>query len=177
MKAIGRFLLSIIIGTWIIVAIFVTVCLLSYNEYRVPVFGKTTLLIIDSDELEPTVNEGDLLFVKRNSDSKINKGDVVFYYNSAMNSNTLVYHDKVEEKEEISKSETTYTLHDRKVSGEDIIGKLDGAKIYPKAGSLLGIFTSKWGFMFLVIFPTLFAIIYEIIMIFEARRSLKNSEE
>ena len=41
------------------------------------------------------------------------------------------------------------------------------------AGTFLGIFTSRWGFMFLVIFPTLFAIIYEIMMIIDARRDMK----
>ena len=177
MKAIGKFLLSIVVGTWIIVAIFVTVCLLSYNEYKVTTFGKNTLLIMDSDEMEPTFLEGDLVIVKRNADNKINVGDTIFYYNSALTTKQLVFYDKVEEKQEVTKTETSYTLNGKKVSGEDVIGKVDGAKVMHKAGMILGILTSKWGFMFLVIFPTLFAIIYEIIMIFDARRNLKNSEE
>ena len=58
-------------------AIFVTVCLLSYNEFKVTTFGKTSLLIVDSDEMEPEFLEGDLLVLKRNSDNKINVGDRV----------------------------------------------------------------------------------------------------
>ena len=85
MKRIGSFLLDIVIGVWLIVAIFVTICLLSYNDFMVTTFGKTSLVIIDSDEMEPDFLEGDLLIIKRNSDSKINVGDKVFYYNSAMN--------------------------------------------------------------------------------------------
>ena len=69
MKKIGEFILDIVIGIWLIAAIFVTICLLSYNEFKVSTFGKTSLLIIDSDEMEPDYLEGDLLLVKRNSDN------------------------------------------------------------------------------------------------------------
>ena len=72
MKKIGSFIWNIIVIAWLIVAIFVTVCLLSYNDYRVIKFGNSSLLIMDSDELEPDFHEGDLLIVKRNSDKMIN---------------------------------------------------------------------------------------------------------
>lgn len=173
MKKIGNFLLEILIGTWLIVAIFVTICLLSYNDFRVSTFGDTSLLIIDSDAMEPDFVEGDLLIVKRNSDNKINIGDKVFYYNSAMDSNVWIYYDTVQDKVPLTRDETTFTIDNVKVSGQYIIGKADGAKVMHKAGTFLEIFTSRWGFMFLVIFPTLFAIIYEIMMIIDARREMK----
>ena len=176
MKTIGKVLFDIIVGVWLVCAIFVTICLLSYNEFKVTTFGKTSLLIIDSDELEPNFLEGDLLIIKRGSDNKINVGDNVFYYNSAMNSNVLVYNGNVQGKEAISKDETTFTINNQSVSGEYVIGKTNGSKVMHKAGTILKVFTSKWGFMFLVIFPTLFAIIYEIMMVIEASRGLKNNE-
>ena len=165
MKKIGKVLLEILIGCWFLVAVFVTVCLLSYNSFSVTTLGKNTLLIIDSDEMEPNYLEGDLVIVKRNSDSKINVGDEVFYYNAAKNSSVLVLYNTVQSKEEVTKSETTFTLDGEKVSGQYIIGKAETAKVYHKLGTILGIITSQWGFMFLIIFPTLFAIIYEIMMI------------
>lgn len=173
MRKIGSLILDILIGAWLILAIFVTICLLSYNEFKVTSFGKNTLLIIDSDAMEPDFIEGDLLIVKRNSDNKINIGDKVFYYNSAMNSNVWIYLDTVQDKVPVTRDETTFVLNDTSVSGEYIIGKAESAKVYHKYGTYLGIFTSRWGFMFLVIFPTLFAIIYEIMMIVEARHELK----
>lgn len=174
MKTIGRILFDIIVCAWLVVAIFVTVCLLSYNEFKVTTFGKNSLLIIDSDGLEPEFYEGDLLVVKRNSDNKINIGDRVFYYNSAKDSNVLIYQDVIEGKQEIDKNETTYTIDGKKVSGQYVIGKFDSAKVYRKVGKYLSILTSKWGFMFLVIFPTLFAIVYEVMMIIEAARTGKS---
>ena len=177
LKSIGKIILDIIIGIWLVVAIFVTVCLLSYNEFRVTTFGKNTLLIIDDDSMEPEFKEGDLVIVKRNSDNKINVGDKVFYYNSAMDSNVWIYLKTIEEKSEVTKDETTYVFEDEKVSGQYIIGKAEGAKVMHKYGTLLKICTSRWGFMFLVIFPTLFAVIYEIMMIVDARREIKMEQK
>ena len=165
MKKVGKILLEIVIGCWFLVAIFVTVCLLSYNSFNVTTLGKSSLLIIDSDELEPEYMEGDLVIVKRNSDSKINVGDPVFYYNAAKNSSVLVLYNTVQVKEPVTKTETKFTIDGEKVSGQYVIGKAETAKVYHKLGTILSIFTSQWGFMFLIIFPTLFAIIYEIMMI------------
>lgn len=177
MKEIGNYLLDLLIGAWLVVAIFVTVCLLSYNEFKVTSFGKNSLLIIDDDSMEPEFTEGDLLIVKRNSDNNINVGDRIFYYNSTMTSNVFVYLDAVMEKIPVTRDETTFVLNDQKVSGEYIIGKANDAKIIHKLGTFLGILTSRWGFMFLVIFPTLFAIIYEIVIIFETSHEIKLAEK
>ena len=174
MKGIGRILLNCLITVWLIVAIFVTICLLSYNEFKVTTFGSTSLFIIDSDELEPDYLEGDLLIVKRNSDAKINEGDRVFYFNSDMDSNVLVLNGTVESKEALNKNETTYIINGNKVSGTYVAGKIEGSKSYHTLGKILGVLTSKWGFMFLIIFPTLFVIIYEILMIVEARHEIKK---
>ena len=94
-----------------------------------------------------------------------------------MNSNVLIYLDTVESKQPIDKNETTFTLDGENVSGEYVIGKTDTVKAIHKVGTYLGIFTSRWGYMFLVIFPTLFAIIYEIMMIIEARHEMKLEEK
>ena len=174
MNKIGKVLLNVIIGIWLIVALFTTVCLLSYNEFKVTTFGRNTLLIIDSDELEPEIMEGDLLVVKRNSDAKIDIGDKVFYYNSAKNTKVMVYNGFVQDKQEIDRKETTYTIDGEKVSGEYVIGRVESSKAYHKFGTILNIFTSKWGFMFMVILPTLFAIIYEIMMIFDVAQKSKE---
>lgn len=177
MNKIGKVLLNVIIGIWLIVALFTTVCLLSYNEFKVTTFGRNTLLIIDSDELEPDIMEGDLLVVKRNSDAKIDIGDKVFYYNSAKNTKVMVYNGFVQDKQDIDRKETTYTIDGEKVSGEYVIGRVESSKAYHKFGTILNIFTSKWGFMFMVILPTLFAIIYEIIMIFDVAQKSKEDKK
>ena len=176
MAKVGKVIRNILIIIWFVIAVFVTACLLSYNEFKVSTFGKTSLVIIDNDEMEPDYFEGDLLLIKRVSDSKINVGDKIFYYNTSKDSDTTIYTDEVKEKNTVTKSETTYTLNEGKVSGDYVLGTKNDVKVYSKLGSILGVFTSKWGYMFLVIFPTLFATIYEIIMIVDLAKS-KDKEE
>ena len=102
-------------------------------------------------------------------------GDKVFYYNAAKNSSVLVLYNTVESKEAVTKTETTFVMDGEKVSGQYMIGKAETAKVYHKLGAILAILTSQWGFMFLIIFPTLFAIIYEIMMIVALSKT-KNDE-
>ena len=59
MKKIGNVLKGIVISVWLVMAIFVTICLLSYNDFKVSTFGKYSLIIMDSDEMEPEYLEGD----------------------------------------------------------------------------------------------------------------------
>lgn len=174
MNKIITILKTTLILVWLVIAIFVTVCLLSYNDFKVSTFGKYSLIIMDSDEYEPEYMEGDLLVVKRNSDAKINVGDTVFYYNTSKDSDVTVYTDQVQAKNEITRSETTYTLNDTKVSGDYVIGTKQSTKKYHKLGAILNVLKSKWGYMFFVIFPTLFATIYELILIIEMSRSNKK---
>ena len=58
-----------------------------------------------------------------------------------------------------------------------MIGPANGAIVYHKWGLVLSIFESRWGFMFLVIFPTLFAIVYEIYSIIEEAKEIKEDEK
>ena len=177
MEFIKKMLIDVVIGIWFVLAFFATMCLLSFNDFGVAVFGKNTLLIMDSDELEPEYLEGDLLVVKRNSDSKINIGDKVFYYNSAMNTTTLVYQGVIEDKSEIIKTEYTYKIDGESVSSEYIIGTTNSTKAYHKLGTFLSVITSQWGFMFFVLLPMLFAIIYEIMMIVDTNKKNKEVSE
>lgn len=177
MKKVAKVIGYILFSIWLVIALFTTACLLSYNDFKVTTFGKTSLIIIDDDELEPDFKEGDLLVVKRNSDAKINIGDKVFYYNTSKDSDTTIFTDVVQEKEEVNKSETTFVLNGAKVSGDYVIGTFNNAKSYHGFGTILGVLTSKWGFMFLVIFPTLFGTIYEIVRIIEYVKSNKEEKD
>jgi len=165
MKSVLNVLKNIGIGIWVVIAIFVTVCLLSYNEFNVAKIGDNTLLIIDNDELEPDFMEGDLAIVKRNSDRKIEIGDKVFYYNGNKANEFLINIGEVSDKEFVTNTETSFRINDQVISGQYVIGELDDTKVVNNMGTVLSVFTSRWGFMFLIILPTLFALVYEIVYI------------
>ena len=53
MKKICSFVKNLIIFIYILLIIFVTICLLSYNDYKITVLGDQTLIPIIDENLEP----------------------------------------------------------------------------------------------------------------------------
>ena len=76
MKKIG----SIIIILYVIIAIFVTICLLTFNHYKVSQFGDKTLVIIDEDDETLKYKSGDLVIVGLSGYENAEAGDTVFFY-------------------------------------------------------------------------------------------------
>ena len=75
-----RVLGSILFVIYSIIAITVTVLLLSYNDYNCSEIGGYTVYIVKDDMLEPEYKEGSILIVKHSSDRNIKIGDEVFLY-------------------------------------------------------------------------------------------------
>ena len=73
MKVVGKILLGIIGSIDLVIVIFLTACLLNYNDYNVTEFSRDTLIIIGKDAIEKLksagVPEGKILFL-RNKDLK-----------------------------------------------------------------------------------------------------------
>lgn len=167
---------NIIFVVYILIAIFVTICLLSYNNFKVTEFGKKSLVIIDDDQLEPEFKKGDLVIVDRGS--RILTGRKAFFY-GAGDRGIEIKLGTVQSTEKVTSSETTYTFEgDKTVSGEYVLGSVDSASIIPKVGGVLGILESKWGFLFIIVFPALIAFINQIVKIFtEVRSGSKDEKE
>jgi len=166
-----KFIRNVIITLYVIIAIFVTICLLSYNQHKVTVLGSYALVIIDNNELEPEYNKGDLAIVDGSKSIEI--GDMVFIYNTRAKDFEVAYV-KVEDKEKVTEKETTYTLEgNQKISSEYVIGSSKNTTSVANAGTVLGILESKWGFLILVVFPALMAFLYQFIEVFAAVRMSK----
>ena len=156
-----RTLGNLVIIAYVIVAIAVTLCLLNYNEYSVTEFGNNTLIIINDDSLEPDYLEGDLVIAQKGNLDKVQVGDKIFFYKDR--------DIKLGEVRKISKYEgvsTTFILDGNyQLIEDDVIGSEDETKIYHKAGKVLSILQSKWGFLFLIIFPSVLAFLHEIFQV------------
>lgn len=164
---------EILAFAYIIIAVFVTVCLLSYNDFKVTEFGESSLIIIDNNELEPRFNRGDLVIA--NGDDKISVGDEIFFYNVYFNKEIEVSYGKVTNEEKLNSKEKTYTIEgEHQLSSEYVIGPLNSCTVIPNVGTILGILESKWGFLFLIVFPSLLAFIYEIGVVVS---DIKNNKE
>ena len=67
----------IFIILYVLIAVFITLCLLMYNEYNVTEFGNKVLVMVKSDSTGE-FSKGDLIIVTKNKD--YDKDDSVFYY-------------------------------------------------------------------------------------------------
>src|SRR5574344_438579 len=175
MKEILNFIKWFLVGVWFIIAVFTTVCLISYNEYKVSVLGNNSLVIIDNNDLKPTFQENDLVIVKKDSQKSYNVGDYIFFYNGIKSNNNSVNYGAITDIQVEDNAEYGFYIGDTKINYSDVIGKVDGSLVYHNIGLFLSIFESQWGFMFLVILPTLFALVYEIYsIVIEVRKNTKK---
>lgn len=155
-----KVLLNIIFVIYVVIAIFVTVCLLSYNQFKVTEFGDYSIIIVDSNDLEPDFNKGDLLILNKDDEPEV--GQKAFFY-TTYERQAIIKEGEIEAKEPLTSTETTYTVSGgNKLSSEYIIGASETATKISGLGTVLGILESKWGFLFLIVLPALLAFFYQI---------------
>ena len=172
LKSIGYIFLTI----YIVIAIFLTVCLLNYNDYSVTELMGNSFILVRDEELMPDFKKGDLVIVKKNNNDDILVGDKIFFY-EAYNKKMTINLGNVVSKEKVNRHETTFVLSgDYALSSEKVIGKSSTAKVYPNLGYVLAFLESKFGFLFVIIFPILIIFIYEMFIFIKEFKS-KDDED
>ena len=179
MKRILDFIKNLFIFAYILVILFITVCLLAYNDYKLTVFGDKTLVPVIDDDLEPSYTVGDLLIIKRNKIEDVKVGDVIFFYRTRSGETTINFA-PVTDLEELTATETTITVEgDFRLSSTNFIGKTESASVIPNVGRILHTLESKWGFLFLGVFPSFLVFIYtlySVVLEFYDVRANKNKK-
>ena len=171
-----KVLFNILIFVWAVIAIATTVSLLSMNKYRITEFGNYSFIAVDSNNLKPDYDKGTLIVAKKTTED-IKTDDDIFYYDSGTNA-AIVNLGKVTEVTKVNETETTFTMQNGQgLSSEYVIGSAKEVKIVKNIGTIITILQSKWGFMFIVIFPSIFLVIYEVYnIIVEIRKDGKKEE-
>lgn len=163
-------LTNIVVILYIIVAIIVTVCLLNYNEYKVTEFGDKTLIIINDETLEPDYSKGSLVIADKSTLKDTKEGDKIFFY-----SDNSIKLGEVRQVNQYSGMSSTFVLDGNyQVVGDDVIGNSNSVKVYGVLGTILGIIESKWGFLFLIIFPAVLAFLHEVLQVVMELKSKEN---
>lgn len=180
MKKFMKILLSIVIVIYAIVAMFLTACLLNYNDYKITVFGDKSLIIVNDDTLKDKYKKGSLLVVDKNGE-EIKKGDEIIFYNT-YNNQVNISIAEVTAKEKITDTETTYTIKgDYDISSEYLIGSTKNVKAYGVIGAILGLLESRVGFLIFIILPITIAFLYEIYVLIseikQAKKEVKKEEK
>ena len=156
-KSILKVLLIVFLVLYLGLEIFVTACLLNFNDQRITVFGKKSLIIVD-DDFSKDYKKGDLLVVTKDDGSKVRTGDYIFFYNPGDN-----YVINYAEVSNVMRTNEYYTFvvgNDYNVYYDYFVGK--SVKNYSGIGKILKVLESKFGFLTLIILPTMVAIVFEI---------------
>ena len=172
MKKLKHMLITI----YLILAILLTLTLLAYNDFKITEVGPYSFLIMKDNELAPEFNEGDLLIVNKNDE--VITGKKAFIYDTS-NEKVEVKLATIEKAERVNEKEVTYTLEgERKISSQYVLGPANTTEVIPILGKMLGLLQSKWGFLFLIVFPALILVINQIGVVFnniiETLKEAKN---
>ena len=160
LKAIGKILFTVFLILYLGVEIIVTACLVNFNDQRITEFGDQSWVIVDEDLGD--YKKGDLVIVTRGEGSEVEKGDKIFFYDPATDY-TVNY---AEVLDCYPSGDNSYTFElggDYNVYYEYYIGK--NVKSYKGVGTILSVLESKWGFLLLIILPTMIAIVFEFYLI------------
>jgi hypothetical protein len=160
LKSFGKIMLTVFIIVYALIAVFATLCLLQFNDKRVTVFGNKSLLIL-KENLDEDYQKGDLLVVTKGNGSEVGAGDKIFFYNSGQN--YMVNYSTVVNAYDVNGDYVFQVDAQYNVYMDYYIGKK--VQSFKGMGTLLGFIESKWGFLLLVVLPTLVAVIYEIYVI------------
>lgn len=162
-----------LVGIYFIISILVTTCLLTYNDYRVSVFGNTSLVIVDDDTDIGGYDKGTLLFIKKDID-KVDKEQEIIYYNT-YDGNSEISVSKINDIEKVTDNEYTFVLENGNyLSSEFFIGAMDQIDSYAIIGGILAFFESRWGYLFFIILPILIFFIVEVMALIQELKPKKK---
>lgn len=181
MKKVGRFIANTLIVVYAIIAIVVTILLLSYNDYQISVIGGYTFIIMEDDELEEDgYPEGALVLVKETKAKNIKEGDHIFLYRNISTSQFEIKYAQVMLKDTSGGEYATQYILDGNaiVDHEDVIGTTKDMKVIPHLGTILSILQSRYGYLFLIVVVSFIAFLYEIYeLIMEIKYGEREEDE
>ena len=157
LKKIKKVLLVTLGIVYFTFALFMTILLLNFNDYRVTVFGETSLVILKDKVSHEEYQKGDLVLVEEAAPENLQKGEEVFVYKV----------DKMSKTADINIGKVGEVMDDyitlengETYSIKYLIGR--PTKVYNDIGGVLGIIESQWGFLFIVLVPCFLIFIYEL---------------
>lgn len=165
---------SVLFVIYAIIAITVTVLLLSYNEYNNSQLGGYTVYIVKDDSLEPQYKQGSILLIKSTSDKNVQIGDELFLYKVLNSQEYYLVADTLNEKNQQG-SHIVYTVGENQNYASDyFVGKTSDTVVIEGWGYILGLLESRWGYLFCVVIVSLLLFLQEV---FELIMEIKYNKE
>lgn len=172
-----RVLGGILLVVYSIIAITVTVLLLSFNDYNISEIGGYTVYIVQDDALEPEYKQGSILLIKSTNDKNVQPGDEMFLYKVINTQEFEVVNRTLEAKTQQGRH-TIYLVEDEESYASDyFIGKASDTIVIEGWGYLLSLLESKWGYLFCVVVVSLLLFLQEVFeLVMEIRYGGKNKD-
>ena len=157
-KALG----SILFVLYAIIAITVTVLLLSYNEYNNSQLGGYTVYIVKDDSLEPKYKQGSILLIKSTTDKNVQSGDELFLYRVMNSQEYDVVTRNVTEKLQQGRHIVYKVGENESYASDYLIGRADDTIVIEGWGYILSLLESRWGYLFCVVIVSLLLFLQEV---------------
>ena len=139
---------TILFVVYAIIAITVTVLLLSYNEYNNSQLGGYTVYIVKDDSLEPQYKQGSILLIKSTTDKNVQVGDDLFLYRVLNSKEYEVVYKTLTEKAQQGRHVVYKIGEDESYASDYFIGKGSDTIVINGWGYVLGLLESRWGYLF-----------------------------
>lgn len=136
---------------YILVAAYVTVNMLAYNQYHLTEWGGRVFINLKDDM--GSYHKGDMLILKNRNEYKA--GDNLFYC-TLKEEKCVVSYGKIETMM------GGIIINKETVSNKFVIGVDNQVKVVPFLGGILNVLESRWGYLFFVVLPILVAFVYEL---------------
>lgn len=157
-KALGNILFVL----YAIIAITVTVLLLSYNDYNNSELGGYTVYIVKDDSLEPKYKQGSILLIKSTNDKNVQSGDEILLY-KVINSQEYEVVDRTLEEKSQQGNHIVYIVENEESYANDyFIGKTSDTVVIEGWGYVLNMLESRWGYLFCVVIVSLLLFLQEV---------------
>lgn len=165
---------GILLVVYSIIAITVTVLLLSYNEYNCSEIGGYTVYIVKDDSLEPEYKQGSILLIKHTSDKNVQIGDEMFLY-KVINSQEYEFITRTLGNKLQQGNHITYAVENSETYASSyFVGKTSDTVVIEGWGYILSLLESKWGYLFCVVIVSLLLFLQEV---FELSMEIKYGRE
>ena len=153
---------SVLFVIYAIIAITVTVLLLSYNDYNNSELGGYTVYIVKDDSLEPKYKQGSILLIKSTNDKNVQIGDEMFLYKVINSQEYEVVDRTLAEKEQQGRHIIYYVEDEESYANDYFIGKASDTIVIEGWGFVLGLLESRWGYLFCVVVVSLLLFLQEV---------------
>ena len=153
---------TILFVVYAIIAIAVTVLLLSYNDYNNSEIGDYTVYIVTDDSLEPEYKQGSILLIKGTNDRNVQVGDEIFMYKVLNSSEYEVISTTLQGKTQQGSHLIYLVDNEERYASEYFIGKVEDTIVIEGWGYVLNLLESRWGYLFCIVVVSLLLFLQEV---------------